>query len=72
MKLRSPVQMAIVLATVFMQGVALGIIRSFVPDIDPTAFRIVFAIQWAFGILVTAAFAITPEFVHITPLKNLS
>tara|TARA_B100001146_G_C15821866_1_gene281276 strand:- start:286 stop:420 length:135 start_codon:yes stop_codon:yes gene_type:complete len=44
-----------------MQGVALGIIRIFVPNIHPVAFRHVFAIQWAFGGLMMIAFALTPE-----------
>jgi hypothetical protein len=44
-----------------MQGVALGIIRSFVPNTAQQAFRNVFAIQWAVGFLLILAFAFTPE-----------
>jgi hypothetical protein len=44
-----------------MQGLALGIIRIFVPDIKEQAFRTVFAIQWPVGALVIIAFAIAPE-----------
>ncbi len=50
-----------VLFTVFMQGVALGIVRVYVPDIEPQAFRTVFAIQWAVGLTVVIAFAVAPE-----------
>lgn len=61
LKLRGPVQSALVLFTVFMQGLALGIIRIFVPNIKPIAFRIVFALQWPVGALLILAFAIAPE-----------
>jgi hypothetical protein len=44
-----------------MQGAALGIIRSFVPNIAQQAFRDVFAIQWAVGLILILAFAVTPE-----------
>jgi hypothetical protein len=44
-----------------MQGVALGIIRSFVPNVAQQAFRNVFAIQWAVGFILILAFAVTPE-----------
>jgi hypothetical protein len=44
-----------------MQGAALGIIRSFVPNIAQQAFRDVFAIQWAVGLILIIAFAVTPE-----------
>ncbi|KAK5108279.1 hypothetical protein LTR62_008594 [Meristemomyces frigidus] len=60
-KLRRTVQSALVLFTIFMQGVALGIIRIFVPNIEPVAFRTVFAIQWAVGGLLIVAFALAPE-----------
>jgi hypothetical protein len=44
-----------------MQGVALGIVRSFVPNVAEQAFRDVFAIQWAVGFLLVLAFIVTPE-----------
>jgi MFS family permease len=61
LKLRAPVQQAIVLFTVIMYAVALGIIRAFVPDTSPHSFRTVFAIQWAVGGLSAIAFALVPE-----------
>ncbi|RDW80047.1 hypothetical protein BP6252_04685 [Coleophoma cylindrospora] len=61
LRLRAPVQAALVMFTVFMQGLALGIIRIFVPSIQEIAFRHVFAIQWAVGGLATLAFALAPE-----------
>lgn len=48
-----------------MQGVALGIIRVFVPNIAPKAFRTVFAIQWAVGGLAILAFVFAPEYVSL-------
>ncbi|PVH79629.1 MFS general substrate transporter [Cadophora sp. DSE1049] len=61
LNLRGPIQSALVLATLFTQGAALGVIRAFVPDLQPSSFRTVFAIQWAVGGLVVIAFAIAPE-----------
>lgn len=57
------IQSALVLFTVLMQGVALGVIRIYVPDIAPSAFRTVFAIQWAVGGLSIVAWIFTPEYV---------
>jgi hypothetical protein len=50
-----------------MQGLALGVIRIFVPNIAEKAFRTVFAIQWAVGGLAIVAFILTPEYVSPTP-----
>lgn len=61
MKLRGPIQSGLVLFTVLMQGVALGVIRALVPNINPQAFRDVFAMQWAVGAIVMIAFALAPE-----------
>ncbi|PSR80306.1 general substrate transporter [Coniella lustricola] len=61
LKLRAPIQQAIVLCTVIMYAVGLGIVRVFVPDISEHAFRIVFAIQWVVGGLATIAFVLIPE-----------
>jgi hypothetical protein len=48
---------------VSMQTVGLGVVRAFVPDTRPQAFRIVFALQWLVGILPLIAFALSPEYV---------
>ncbi|KAH7389117.1 general substrate transporter [Cadophora sp. MPI-SDFR-AT-0126] len=69
-KLRAPIQSGLVLFTVFMQGVALGIIRTFVPNIHPIAFRHVFAIQWAFGGLLMIVFALTQSTSPIFLINN--
>lgn len=61
LKLRAPVQQGIILFTVFMFGLALGIVRIFVPDIHPSAFRTVFAIQWAVGGVATIVWLLIPE-----------
>ncbi|RHZ58379.1 uncharacterized protein CDV56_102670 [Aspergillus thermomutatus] len=61
LSLRNPIQVALVLFIVFMQGLALGIVRIFVPSMEEHAFRTVFAIQWAVGGLMTIAFLLVPE-----------
>lgn len=61
LKLRAPLQQAVVLCTVIMYAVALGIVRALVPDATPHSFRTVFAIQWAVGGLSTIAFTFIPE-----------
>jgi uncharacterized membrane protein len=61
LKLRGPVQQALVLFYVFMLGHGLAIVRIFVPNIHEQAFRDVFAIQWAVGGIAVVAFALTPE-----------
>jgi hypothetical protein len=48
---------------VAMQTVGLGVIRVFVPDIRPSAFRTVFALQWLVGGLPIIAFFLAPEYV---------
>jgi hypothetical protein len=53
LKLRAPIQTALVMFSVFMFGLALGIVRIFVPNVHEQAFRNVFAIQWPVGVLVT-------------------
>ena len=60
-KLRAPIQQTIILFTVFMFGLALGIVRIFVPHIQPSAFRTVFAIQWAVGCIATISYLLVPE-----------
>jgi SP family general alpha glucoside:H+ symporter-like MFS transporter len=44
-----------------MQGTSLGIVRAFVPNPNPIAWKIVFAIQWAFAVLVLVAALVVPE-----------
>ncbi|OJJ60889.1 hypothetical protein ASPSYDRAFT_29409 [Aspergillus sydowii CBS 593.65] len=61
LKLRSPIQTALVLFIVFMQGLALGVVRIFVPNMDEQAFRNVFAIQWAVGGVFAIACFLAPE-----------
>lgn len=45
-----------------MQGVALGVIRAFVPNIAETSFRIAFALQWVVGGLLMLSFFFVPEY----------
>jgi hypothetical protein len=46
-----------------MQTVGLGVVRSFVPDMRPKAFRTTFAVQWLVGGLPIIAFFLVPEYV---------
>jgi hypothetical protein len=48
---------------VAMQTVGLGVVRAFVPDIRPSAFRTIFALQWVVGGLPIIAFFLAPEYV---------
>ncbi|KAL3464430.1 general substrate transporter [Aspergillus heterothallicus] len=61
MKLRVPIQTTLVLFIVFMQGLALGVVRIFVPNMDEQAFRNVFAIQWAVAGIFTIVCLLAPE-----------
>ncbi|KAL2800974.1 general substrate transporter [Aspergillus keveii] len=61
LRLRIPIQTTLVLFIVFMQGVALGVVRIFVPNMDEQAFRNVFAIQWAVGGIFAIACLLAPE-----------
>ncbi|KAJ5140471.1 hypothetical protein N7448_003879 [Penicillium atrosanguineum] len=45
-RLVPPVQQALVIFILIMQALAMGVIRIFVPNVAPHAFRTVFAIQW--------------------------
>jgi len=60
-RLRGPVQSGIVVLTVLMQAFSLLAIRQNVTNIEPHAFRIVFAIQWAFCALTGLLFFFVPE-----------
>lgn len=55
------VQKGIVIFILFMQGVAMGIIRVFVPNMAEHAFRTVFAIQFGVAALVIIAYTLAPE-----------
>ncbi|PVH79619.1 MFS general substrate transporter [Cadophora sp. DSE1049] len=68
--LRRPVQSSLVLVTVISQGIALGVIRGFVPDIKESAFRKVFAIQWTVGGIMMIAYSILPESPAYLIMRN--
>ncbi|KAF7550516.1 hypothetical protein G7Z17_g5674 [Cylindrodendrum hubeiense] len=61
LKLCAPIQTGLVLFIIFMQDLALGIVRIFVPIVEESAFRNVIAIQWAVGGLSAVAWAVVPE-----------
>lgn len=48
---------------VVLQLIGLAVVRSYVPDIRPSAFRTVFALQWLVGGLPIIAFFFSPEYV---------
>jgi hypothetical protein len=54
-----------------MQTVGLGVVRAFVPDIRPSAFRTIFALQWLVGGLPIIAFFLVPEYVFSSYLVIL-
>jgi SP family general alpha glucoside:H+ symporter-like MFS transporter len=58
---------AIVFFGVAMQGVSLGIVRAFILDMRPLAWKIVFGIQWVFAGLVLIAAFLVPECVPLLP-----
>jgi MFS family permease len=55
------IQKALVVFILFMQGLALVIIRVLVPNVAEHAFRVVFAIQFAVAGLVIIAYVLGPE-----------
>ncbi|KAK2757487.1 MFS sugar transporter [Colletotrichum kahawae] len=61
LKLRAPLQTGLVVFVIFSQGLALAMVRLFVPDIREQAFRTVIAIQWGVGGLALLAWAAAPE-----------
>ncbi|KAI0163704.1 general substrate transporter [Pestalotiopsis sp. NC0098] len=61
LRLRAPIQTCLVAFIILTQAVALGVIRAFVPIIDQSAFRFVFALQWAVGGLAVVSWACAPE-----------
>ncbi|KAF3390848.1 Alpha-glucosides permease MPH2 [Talaromyces pinophilus] len=60
-KLRGALLQAIVFFAVAIQGVSLGVVRAFVPDQRPVAWKIVFSIQWIFAVLVFVLSLVVPE-----------
>lgn len=60
-RLRGPVQSAIVLFMVLMQAIGLVVIRVYVTDLREQAFRTVFAVQWTWPAITALAFAFMPE-----------
>ncbi|KAL3442662.1 putative MFS sugar transporter [Aspergillus insuetus] len=60
-RLRGAILQALVFFGVVMQGTSMGIVRAFVPNPNPVAWKIVFAIQWAFAVLVIVAALAVPE-----------
>lgn len=61
LRLRGPIQSAIVLFMVLMQAIGLVTIRVYVANLAPEAFRTVFALQWIWPIATGLAFAVMPE-----------
>jgi MFS family permease len=61
MRLRGPIQSAIILFMFFMQAIGLVVVRLFVPNLTPAAFRTVFAVQWAWPITTGLLFVFLPE-----------
>jgi hypothetical protein len=51
-----------------MQAIGLGVVRAFVPDMQPSGFRTAFAIQWLVGGLPIIAFLLVPEYVFTHPM----
>lgn len=61
MRLRGPIQSAIVLCMFLMQAIGLVVVRMYVPNLTPSAFKHVFAIQWAWPITTGLLFVFMPE-----------
>lgn len=61
MRLRGPIQSAIVLCMFLMQAIGLVVVRVYVPNLTPSAFKHVFAIQWAWPIATGLLFIFMPE-----------
>lgn len=60
-RLRGPVQSGIVLFTTLMQGIGLVVIRCYATDLTPHAFRVVFAVMFAWPVLTAILFSFMPE-----------
>ncbi|KAJ6013248.1 hypothetical protein N7540_007839 [Penicillium herquei] len=64
------VQKGLVIFILFMQGVAMGVIRSFVPNTAEAAFRNVLAIQFGVAGLAMIAYALAPETPPFLIMQN--
>lgn len=60
-RLRGPIQSAIVLFTVLMQALGLVVIRTYVGDLTEKSFRMVFAIQFIWPVATALVFSQMPE-----------
>lgn len=61
LRLRGPIQSSIVLFMVLMQAIGLVTIRVYIDNISPSAFRMVFALQWIWPVAAGLAFSVVPE-----------
>ncbi|KAH6676746.1 general substrate transporter [Halenospora varia] len=61
MRLRGPIQSAIVLFMFFMQAMGLVVVRMYVPNLTPQSWKHVFAIQWVWPIATGILFTLMPE-----------
>ncbi|KUJ16635.1 MFS general substrate transporter [Mollisia scopiformis] len=61
LRLRGPIQSAIILFMFFMQAIGLVVVRMFVPNITTHSFKTVFAVQWAWPIATGLLFIFMPE-----------
>ncbi|KAJ5108302.1 hypothetical protein N7456_004977 [Penicillium angulare] len=64
------IQKCLVIFILFMQGLAMGVIRIFVPDTSEHAFRTVFAIQFGVAALVFIAYSLAPESPAFLVMRN--
>ncbi|KAJ5999946.1 general substrate transporter [Penicillium waksmanii] len=60
-RLRGPIQSAIVLFTVLMQAIGLAVIRTYADDMTEHSFRMVFVIQFVWPVATAIIFFIMPE-----------
>ena len=61
LRLRGPIQSGIVFFMVLMQAIGLVTIRVYIANISPSAFRMVFALQWIWPIAAGLFFIVVPE-----------
>jgi MFS family permease len=61
LRLRGPIQSAIILFMFLMQAIGLVVVRMYVPNITTHSFKMVFAIQWAWPIATGLLFVFMPE-----------
>ncbi|KAF3041898.1 hypothetical protein E8E12_005761 [Didymella heteroderae] len=61
LRLRGPIQSSIILFMVLMQAIGLVTIRVYIGNVTPSAFRMVFALQWIWPVAAGIAFLVMPE-----------